>query len=142
MTSMPQLHRDARGKFIEVKRFREVVVCTELQKVDLVGGVGTGRDHDDGRLGRALAHECGELLAGETGKHEVADHEVEGEGGRGGVVRGPWCAAYQQPRLRSGICLHARVALASESRGDDGVDIGIVLDDEDAGFVHAGALFE
>lgn len=129
---MPQLHRDAGGELVEVEGLREVVVRAEPEQVDLVGGRGAGGDDDDGHVGRALAHERGELLAGEAGQHEVADHEVEGERlrclpGRAGLQ--------EQARLGAGIGLRASVALARQARRDDVVDVGVVLDDQDARLV-------
>ena len=119
---MAQLDPDACHELVEVERFDEVVVGPKAQKADAVGGRRARRDHDDRHACVARPDEGDELLAGQPRQHEVGEHHVEG-------VRG---IREEQLRLAARKRLRAREAAARKVRGDDLVDVGVVLDDKNA----------
>ena len=131
---MSELHFDTRDKLIEVEGLGKVVIGAELEQVDLVGGGRAGRGHDDGNGRVALADERDELLAGHAGEHKVADHHDKA----GAVVdaRLRERGFEEQARLRARKRLGTGIAASGKVRGNEVVDVGVVLDDEHADICH------
>jgi hypothetical protein len=62
-------------KFLHPERLGDVVVRAGVERLDLVGAVGSPGQHDDGRLGPA-AQALDHLHAFQIGQAEVEDHQV------------------------------------------------------------------
>ncbi len=109
-----------RGDLVRVERLAQVVVGAEAETGDAVriGSFGGG---DEDRHRAAVAELLEDGLALHPRKHEVEDHEVSALGVERGEGRG----------AIGGLGDHVPVALQVET--EQGADLRLVLDDEDAG---------
>ena len=112
---------DARDDLLEAERLRDVVVAADGQALDLVVDGVAGRDEHDGQLAALFPQAAGDGEPVHVGEHDVEDAQVGvvgishaqrlGAAGRGGDV---------EPGV-------------AQRRREQFADVGLVLDDEQAG---------
>ena len=115
-------------QFAGAKGFGDVIVGSQIQRLDLVLLGGAGREHDDGGQ-ELLPHKTDELQTVPVRQAQIQDDEIRIVGGEQGLAHG------------AGVGNKGLIAVGLQQRLNKAADVGLVFHDQNLEFVIAHLRF-
>ena len=110
------------------KGFGDVIVGSQIQRLDLVLLGGAGREHDDGGQ-ELLPHKTDELQSVPVRQAQIQDDKVRIVGGEQGLAHG------------AGVGNKGLIAVGLQQRFNKAADVGLIFHDQNLEFVIAHLRF-